>query len=1133
MRMTKSNIHKSPLKFLSKTFIIMLTLNLLVASTIIVPVVSADDLIVDDDGSGPYLTIQDAINAASPGDTIWVKDGSYNEQLVIATSGLTIIADNGAEPRIYVTSYSTGIDILANDTIIEGFKIYGYDEPGGGQVIRLTSAADNTIIRDNIFTVISEERGNSVILIETGSENNQFKNNNINDYHIGVELEDGSQTLIQGNIFSDVNYSIWHGASVLGTDRWYGTIQDAIDQSADGNTINVVAGPFSENVIVNKSINLHGALDGVNPIDGRDGEETVLDGGTTSAIVVASGTKNVDIDGFTITLSSKDASSNQAGVMIEPGCLDIAIRFNIIENITDGGGADTMTDETAGVMLHGLNNTTGGQQNIIIEYNLIQYVEEYGISILGNTSSVSIEHNKIVELIASNHVADTFPPWEASWPDLICSAIGLGGEVGPISDVTIEGNTLETNNTGDGTSTDAGSGITFIGIPAGATLWTNFTNINIIDNSISQNSYGIIALAGEGNTPVEIHDNNLSGNALYGIQNLEPFIHLNATDNWWGHITGPYNITDNPTGVGDEVSGNVTYWPWYEFDGYSIPPVVDYDIEGPQMNLGEVITSSTEIEINAFDNDSGLLSLTYRIWNTTHRWGPWTNYTEPFSLPGQGAHRVQYNATDVAGTSTYYGPFVYNEHRVDDVAPFVEVLYPNGNEFEFDTIPIEWTAADEIFDQGQLDTNGFISLTEDYPGHIQSFVPTEDELDAVHLLIHGDDANISVKVYSDIFPVPTLIGQSVKHVQNTGSESNPTWVNFPFSSSIDLDTDQTYYIGVTQIIYGDTGFKWHYFENATIERYPYGHAWIRETDNLANMSTMDFGFQTMYWKSDVDITVQYSNTGVSPWSTLADGEINDGIYNWDTASYGIPDGPNYRINILATDTISNIGSDYSDETFIIDNEGPSIYNIVITDTTIENTVYTKNGDNIEISAEIGGDPEIITADLSSFGKGTEVEPTTFTGGLAKWTITDIICSPPNGEVTVTITAEDSTGDFESNTGSIIADNTDPEIRITKPRAGLYIMDSMRLLPFSYPFIIGQITFEIDASDNGSGVNHVEFYLENDLEATVTNAPYDWLWDRAATGFFDVEIIAVDEVGHIASDEITDLFIINLDIIGHD
>jgi hypothetical protein len=238
------------------------------------------------------------------------------------------------------------------------------------------------------------------------------------------------------------------------------------------------------------------------------------------------------------------------------------------------------------------------------------------------------------------------------------------------------------------------------------------------------------------------------------------------------------------------------------------------------------------------------------------------------------------------------------------------------------------------------------------------------------------------------------------------------------------------------------------------------------------------------------------------------------------------------VRVLATDDITNIGYDESDETFTIDNVGPGVYNIIITDTTVSSTAYTKNGDNIEITASIHGDPETILADLSEFGKGAAVSPTTFTGGTAKWTLTSIITAVENGPISITITATDATGDTGTNTATIIADNDEPNIRVVKPRAGLYIFDSMRLLPFSYPFVIGQITFQVDVSDNGSGVKQVDFYLENELEATVIEPPYDWLWDRAATGFFNVEIRVSDYVGHTVTAEIDDLFIINLDIIGH-
>ncbi len=1139
------NMKKSDIISRNKSLITIVIAFLLLMPAVTV-IVKADDIIVDDDGTGDYTSIQDAINNAADGDTIWVKAGSYNDVLTINLDDLTIRADDGATPILYLTSAAPGIDIQGNRAVIEGFEIYGNSAPGGGPTIRATSVANDTTIRQNIFRTLTGETGNTALLVQTGATDIEFIDNSITAYYQGVSLEDGTDLYISGNTFTHCNYSIYHGATIEGSSTWYGSIQEVIDLSVDGETVAIVPGPFEENLQINKSITLKGAQSSFNPVGGRVGEETIIDGDTTTPLTIIQNTSDVVIEGITFSMPNK-AASIQAGIFLQEGSNDIIIQNCIIDNITDGSGADTTSDTTYGILIEGKNDSLGGQRNIEIRNNVIQNVEEYGIGITENTSHVIINGNEIVDLIGSDHSAEGLP-WDPSWPDIICSAVYLGGEVGPIHNITIEDNTLSTNVMGDGGTSAEGNAISFTGLDESAApnrIWQGFNDIYISYNKMIFNSFGLLVLEGNTSGEITVHNavyddngNNITNNTVAGIQNNVIDAFVNATNNWWGYISGPYNVSDNPLGTGDNVSGNVSFWPWSEFasstgkSGFSVPPNVDYDIEGPQINFGEIIKVSTEIEINADDSESGIFSLTYRIWNTTHRWGPWINYTEPFSLTSQGNHRVQVNATDFAGTSTYNGPYVYHEHRVDDRAPEVTVLYPNGGEFEYDTIPISWTAADKIFDQGQLTYNNSISLTEDYPGHIQSFIPTEDSIDSVQFLLSGDDANVSVKLFSSISPVPNIIAQSKIHLQNIGSESNPIWIDFPFSSSVDLDTNQEYYIGITQEIYGDIGFRCYYHNDSTIEKYPNGQAWIKEIDTLTSIPTMDYAFKTMYWNNNVDITVQYSNTGVSPWSTIAEGELNDGLYNWDTATYGIPDGPNYRVQIVCNDEILNLGFDASDEKFIIDNEGPGIYDIVVTDTTIDDTSFTKHGDNIEITATIGGDPVTITADLSNFGKGLEVPPTSFTGGIAKWTITDIICYPADGPVTFTLTAIDGTGDSGSNYGSIIADNTDPSIEITKPGAGLYFLDSMRLLPFSYPFIIGQITFETEVSDTGSGIEQVEFYLENELKANVSEAPYRWLWDRSATGFFDVEVKTIDRVGHIGTAEITDLFIINLDIIGH-
>ena len=55
---------------------------------------AAESITVDDDGSGDYDTIQDAVDNASSGDTIEVSAGTYDESVTIDVKNLTIEGPN-------------------------------------------------------------------------------------------------------------------------------------------------------------------------------------------------------------------------------------------------------------------------------------------------------------------------------------------------------------------------------------------------------------------------------------------------------------------------------------------------------------------------------------------------------------------------------------------------------------------------------------------------------------------------------------------------------------------------------------------------------------------------------------------------------------------------------------------------------------------------------------------------------------------------------------------------------------------------------------------------------------------------------------------------------------------------------
>ena len=113
---------------------------------------SFNKLNVGGDGSGNYLSIQDAIDDANPGDTIFVYNGIYYENIVIDKSILL----NGENKQKTIIDGMKNNDTVTINT--EGATIYNFTITNSSQNdktkwwksgIRITK--NNNIIRDNII----------------------------------------------------------------------------------------------------------------------------------------------------------------------------------------------------------------------------------------------------------------------------------------------------------------------------------------------------------------------------------------------------------------------------------------------------------------------------------------------------------------------------------------------------------------------------------------------------------------------------------------------------------------------------------------------------------------------------------------------------------------------------------------------------------------------------------------------------------------------------------------------------------------------------------------------------------------------------------------------------------------------
>jgi len=148
-----------------------------------------------------YPTIQQAINAANPGDLILVAPGTYPEYVcvnksvtLLGTNRESIITGAATPPRV--------VDVKASNVKISGFTIQGptlsykgiYIEPPVGQYFTNINITDNTIIGCNVGIFYSR------------STNSFVTNNTLQGNTYGIRLYDSDYNEIAENFINASGY---------------------------------------------------------------------------------------------------------------------------------------------------------------------------------------------------------------------------------------------------------------------------------------------------------------------------------------------------------------------------------------------------------------------------------------------------------------------------------------------------------------------------------------------------------------------------------------------------------------------------------------------------------------------------------------------------------------------------------------------------------------------------------------------------------------------------------------------------------------------------------------------------------------------------------------------------------------
>lgn len=193
-----------------------------------------------------YSTIQEAIEAANPGDTIFVFNGTYLEHVVVNKT-VSLLGENRTTTIIDGQGNGTVVSVIAENVTISGFTIrnsgekFVYGEPAiwcgimvGGyeSYINYTTISNNTI-KDNYIGVFFYDSCNGALI------SNDIENNTNGVWLMGLWMDVSNNTVSNNGVGLVAAWLGWSNISgnVIASNGGGLGIDDSISIIIDGNRV--------------------------------------------------------------------------------------------------------------------------------------------------------------------------------------------------------------------------------------------------------------------------------------------------------------------------------------------------------------------------------------------------------------------------------------------------------------------------------------------------------------------------------------------------------------------------------------------------------------------------------------------------------------------------------------------------------------------------------------------------------------------------------------------------------------------------------------------------------------------------------------------------------------------------------